>query len=78
MTRPAFNRGLALDQTERDSGARRCLEVIEADPDWEQSSKISGKEKSFVLDMQGKATRPNMYVTERQLAWLRDIKDKLL
>jgi len=63
MSRPQFLHDKILDQSERDSAARKCLDIITAG----NSSKMTEKERGFVSDMQRKSGQARMYVTQPML-----------
>jgi hypothetical protein len=69
VARPAFERDNILTPEERLASARKCLRLL--------SPAIGGmgeKEAEFVDDMENKVDR--FGVSERQLAWLRDLVEK--
>jgi hypothetical protein len=69
MTKPAFNRDNILTQDERDASARKCVALLEP-----YIEDMSGNESYFVEQVTDKIERWG--VTERQLAWLRDLCEK--
>lgn len=69
MTQTAFNRDGVLSEDDRLKSARKCLALLSSELD-----SMGTKEAGFVEDMQGKI---DVYgVSERQLAWLRDLVSK--
>jgi len=71
MSRTAFARDNILTPQERVTAARKCLNIIE-----DNVESLGHTEKKFVEDMQEKIDRYG--VSERQLAWLREIVDRTL
>lgn len=69
MTKTAFNRDNVLSPEDRLQSARKCLDLLAPEVDG-----MGDKESAFVEDMQNKIDR--FGVTERQLAWLRDLVSK--
>ena len=69
MTKPAFNRDGILSPAERVASARKCLTLLT--PEIES---MGDREAQFVNEMNEKIDRWG--VTERQLAWLRDLTGK--
>lgn len=69
MARPAFNRDGILSPEERMTSARKCLYLLSG-----ETENMGDKEAQFVDDMQEKIDA--FGVTERQLAWLRDLVSK--
>jgi len=69
MTRAAFNRDNVLTPEERLTSARKCLELLAPEVDG-----MGGREAEFVEDMAAKIDRYG--ISERQLAWLRDLVGK--
>lgn len=69
MTKPAFNRDGILSSAERVSSARKCLDLLSPEVD-----NMGDREAQFVNEMLEKIDRWG--VTERQLAWLRDLTGK--
>jgi hypothetical protein len=69
MTQTAFNRDGVLSADERAASARKCLELLAPEIDG-----MGDREAQFVTEMQEKIDRWG--VTERQLAWLRDLVGK--
>lgn len=73
MSRPQFHHDKVNSQDEMDEQARKCLEII---------GDFAGRtdnEVDFLGNMRRKAARPGrMYVTERSLNWLKDIKDEVI
>jgi hypothetical protein len=69
MTQTAFNRDGILSPEERLASARKCLNLL--------ATEVGGMgefEAEFVENMQERIDRYG--VTERQLAWLRDLVTK--
>ena len=69
MTRTAYNRDSVLTPEERATSARKCIELLAPEVD-----AMAEREYQFVGEMQDKIDRHG--VTERQLAWLRDLVEK--
>lgn len=69
MTQTAFNRDNVLSEDDRLKSARKCLTLLEP-----ETGSMGDKEAQFVADMQDKIDRWG--VSERQLAWLRDLVSK--
>lgn len=69
MTRTAFNRDDVLTPQDRIESARKCLELLAPEVDG-----MDDRESRFVTEMQEKIDRWG--VSERQLAWLRDLVEK--
>jgi|GEM_PF-2556459 len=69
MTKPAFNRDGILSPAERVASARKCLDLLLPEVD-----SMGDTEAQFVTEMGNKINRWG--VTERQLAWLRDLLGK--
>jgi len=69
MTRTAFERDNVLTSDDRLTSARKCLTLL--DP---ETGNMGDKEAAFVEDMQNKID--HFGVSERQLAWLRDLVTK--
>lgn len=69
MTQTAFNRDSVLSPEDRLVSARKCLNLLASETD-----SMGEKEATFVEDMQNKID--HFGVTERQLAWLRDLVSK--
>lgn len=69
MSKPAFTRDGILTSQERLDSARKCLRNIE-----EHLDELTDRERSFVADMVEKSEKYG--VSERQLAFLRDINEK--
>jgi hypothetical protein len=69
MTKPSFNRDNILSASERIASARKCLDLLK--PEIEN---MGEREAQFVEEMLDKVDRWG--VTERQLAWLRDLAGK--
>lgn len=69
MTQTAFNRDNILNDDDRLKSARKCLVLLEP-----ETGSMGDKEAQFVSDMQDKIDRWG--VSERQLAWLRDLTQK--
>lgn len=77
MSRPQFHHDKVNDQNEMDAQVRRCLEIIGMSTEEEQA-RMGDRDRSFYMDMCSKANLGRMYVTERQLNWLKDIKDRVI
>lgn len=69
MTKLAFDRDGVLSPEERITSARKCLNLLTPLTD-----SMGEKEAQFVDDMENKIDR--FGVSERQLAWLRDLVGK--
>lgn len=69
MTKTAFNRDDILSPEERIASAKKCLGLLSGLTD-----SMGEKEATFVDDMENKIE--HFGVTERQLAWLRDLVSK--
>lgn len=69
MTQTAFNRDNILSPDDRLASARKCLALLAPETD-----NMGEKESAFVEDMESKIG--NYGVSERQLAWLRDLVSK--
>lgn len=69
MTQTAFNRDDVLTPEERIASARKCIELLAPDID-----AMTAREYQFVGEMSDKIDRRG--VSERQLAWLRDLVEK--
>jgi hypothetical protein len=69
MTKTAFNRDNILSPEERLASARKCLALLEP-----EVGGMGEFEAEFVENMQERIDRYG--VTERQLAWLRDLVTK--
>lgn len=69
MTKTAFSRDNVLDDDERLASARKCLMLLSG-----ETERMGQKEAEFVADMENKIDL--FGVTERQLAWLRDLVTK--
>lgn len=69
MTKTAFNRDNMLDDNERKASAIKCLRLLESHLD-----SMGEKEATFVSDMEAKID--SWGISERQLAWLRDLVSK--
>lgn len=69
MTKTAFERDNILSPEDRMASARKCLNLL-----GEHVDGMGDKEGAFVEDMQNKID--HFGVTERQLAWLRDLVSK--
>lgn len=69
MTKTAFNRDGILDSNERLTSARKCLGLLVPLTDG-----MGEKEAAFIEDMENKID--HFGVSERQLAWLRDLVSK--
>lgn len=69
MTRTAFNRDGILTPEERITSARKCLGLLLSETD-----SMGEKEAGFVTEMSEKIDQWG--VSERQLAWLRDLVSK--
>lgn len=71
----AHDRENTLSQDELAASARKCLEII---GDVSKYPDMEPRDSSFVREQQHKADSVTYRVTERQLQWLRDIKDRCL
>ena len=69
MARAAFNRDNVLTPEERIASARKCIALLSPELD-----AMAEREYQFVGEMSDKIDRWG--VTERQLAWLRDLVEK--
>lgn len=69
MTRTAFSRDNVLSADDRLASARKCLALLAP-----EMGGMGEKEAAFVEDMENKID--NYGVSERQLAWLRDLVTK--
>lgn len=69
MTQTAFNRDNILSDDDRLKSARKCLALLALETD-----SMGETEASFVSQMQDSIERWG--VSERQLAWLRDLVTK--
>lgn len=69
MTRTAFERDNILSPEDRLASARKCLVLLAS-----ETGGMGEKESAFVEDMENKID--NYGVSERQLAWLRDLVTK--
>lgn len=69
MTKLAFDRDNVLSPEERIASARKCLNLLTPLTDG-----MGEKEAAFVDDMENKIDQ--FGVSERQLAWLRDLVGK--
>lgn len=69
MTQTAFNRDNVLNNDERLASAKKCLTLL-----LPEIEVMGSKEVDFVTDMEQKIDAYG--VSERQLAWLRDLVQK--
>lgn len=69
MTRTAFERDNVLSADDRLASARKCLALLGP-----ETSSMGDMESEFVENMQDRIDRYG--VSERQLAWLRDLVSK--
>lgn len=69
MTQTAFNRDNILSEDDRLKSARKCLALLAS-----EVGSMGEKEASFVTSMEEKID--SYGVSERQLAWLRDLVGK--
>lgn len=69
MTKAAFDRDNVLDPTERKASAQKCLNLLLPEVD-----SMGQRESEFVVEMSEKID--HWGVSERQLAWLRDLVSK--
>lgn len=69
MTKTAFDRDNILNEDDRLASARKCLRLLLPEVD-----NMGEKEASFVTSMEEKID--SYGVSERQLAWLRDLVGK--
>lgn len=69
MTKAAFDRDGILNDDERLTSARKCLALLSG-----ETGRMGEREAEFVDDMENKID--SFGVTERQLAWLRDLVSK--
>jgi hypothetical protein len=69
MTQTAFNRDNVLSDDDRLKSARKCLALLASETDG-----MGDREAQFVSDMEEKIDR--FGVSERQLAWSRDLVSK--
>lgn len=69
MTQPAFNRDNILSPDDRLASARKCLALLEP-----ETSNMGEREAEFIESVQSKIDQYG--VSERQLAWLRDLVTK--
>jgi len=69
MAQTAFNRDNVLSPEDRIASARKCLDLLMPEVDG-----MGEREAQFVSEMQDKIDRWG--VSERQLAWLRDLVGK--
>ena len=69
MTKAAFDRDNILTPEDRLASARKCLALLSTEKNF-----MGDKEAQFVEDMEDKMER--FGVSERQLAWLRDLVEK--
>ena len=68
MSRTAFNRDNVLTPQDRIQSAGKCLNLLE-----DHMEAMTDRERSFCEDVNGNIDRG---VSERQLAWLRDLVEK--
>jgi hypothetical protein len=69
VTQTAFNRDGILSPEDRLASARKCLALLEP-----EVGGMGDREAEFIEDMQNRIHRYG--VSERQLAWLRDLTEK--
>lgn len=69
MTHTAFNRDNVLSPEDRLASARKCLALLAP-----ETGGMGEKESAFVEDVENKID--HFGVSERQLAWLRDLVTK--
>jgi hypothetical protein len=69
MTKTAFDRDNILSPEDRLASARKCLSLL-----LPEVNGMGDKEADFVNDMENRIE--HFGVTERQLAWLRDLVTK--
>lgn len=70
MAKPAFDRDGVLSPDERVASAQKCLDLLNPEAD-----RMSDSESGFVGDMANRLSNFGS-VSERQLAWLRDLVSK--
>jgi len=69
MTKPAFERDNILTPDDRLASARKCLALLEP-----EAGSMGDMESEFVESIQNRIDHYG--VSERQLAWLRDLVSK--
>lgn len=69
MTKTAFNRDGILSNDDRLASASKCLSLLAGHED-----KMRQRDAEFVSDMHINIS--SGYISERQLAWLRDLVEK--
>lgn len=73
MSQFANSRSNVLDDSERAESARRCIQIT---ADAEVTEEMSPTDRDFFLAQVEKARAVRYSPSERQLQWLRDIKDR--
>ena len=71
MTKPAFNRDNVLTPEDRLASARKCVSLLEA-----HALEMNPRETSFLSSMTLEVRKIRGLISERQLAWLRDLVSK--
>lgn len=67
-----------LTQEEKVEEARALIGIILDVPQSERDTRLRGQEPGFLESMQERLQYSNFYISDAQLFWLRDIKDRLL
>lgn len=70
----AFERSNILSATERAEAARKCLRIISEGADLD---KMKLRDYEFYNDQMARSNRINYAPSESQLAWLRDITERV-
>lgn len=71
MAKAAFERDGILTGDERVGAAKKCLDLLSP-----YTEEMRDREREFVEDRADWIDRPNCSISERQLAWLRDLVQK--
>jgi hypothetical protein len=71
LTKPAFDRDGILNLDERLASARKCVSLLDS-----HVNEMTQGETAFFRSMTQETKRVNGIVSERQLAWLRDLVSK--
>lgn len=71
MTQFAFNRDNILNSEERLTSAKKCLKNIE-----DRIEEMTSKESSFITEIIDRISNGATEISERQLAWSRDLNEK--
>lgn len=71
MTRTAFSRDNVLTPEDRLASARKCVSLLES-----HALEMNPRETSFLSSMVLETRKIRGLISERQLAWLRDLVSK--